>query len=242
MNRCTCLDSDRQTSTGEAQADPIPCEGLPIPGGDRVRHVQITKLTHACVQIAEAGRVVVIDPGIWSEPGALLGADAVLVTHEHVDHIDPLRLAGVGLPVYLPRGARLQGVDKLHELDLHWIDPGDEFTVADFKVRAVGGYHAPVLDGGASCPNVGYVVNDTLYHPGDSLQLPDQPVDVLCVPAQASWLHLRDTIAFAQRVAAPRSFAIHDGQINDRGTGAVNDWLAEQVPGFRYLAPREKLE
>jgi hypothetical protein len=28
--------------------------------------------------------VLVIDPGAWSEPQALIGADAVLVSHEHV--------------------------------------------------------------------------------------------------------------------------------------------------------------
>jgi L-ascorbate metabolism protein UlaG (beta-lactamase superfamily) len=67
--------------------------------------MRITKFTHSCVRFERAGRVLVIDPGVWSEPGALIGADAVLVTHEHVDHIDVLRLAGLGVPVYAPTSA-----------------------------------------------------------------------------------------------------------------------------------------
>ena len=61
--------------------------------------MQITKYTHACVRLEQDGRVLVIDPGEWSEPEALDGAAAVLVTHEHADHIEPTRLAAAGVPV-----------------------------------------------------------------------------------------------------------------------------------------------
>ena len=65
--------------------------------------MRLTKYTHACVRLERDGSVLVIDPGIWSEPHALLGTHAVLVTHEHCDHlywdhIDRLRLAGLGAP------------------------------------------------------------------------------------------------------------------------------------------------
>ena len=49
---------------------------------------RITKYTHSCVRIQRDGTVLVIDPGVWSEPSALYDADAVLVTHEHADHIE----------------------------------------------------------------------------------------------------------------------------------------------------------
>jgi L-ascorbate metabolism protein UlaG (beta-lactamase superfamily) len=202
--------------------------------------MRITKFNHACVRVDDGGSLV-IDPGTWSEAGALLGVDAVLVTHEHVDHIDLLRLAGIGVPVYLPRGATLQGLDHVREIECRWVDPGDEFHAAGFRVRAVGGRHAAVLDGGVSCPNVGYILDDAIYHPGDSLHLPDRPVETVCVPAQATWLHFRDTVTFAKKVNAARAFAIHDGQLNAYGMSSVNGWLAEQVPGYRPLAPRETI-
>jgi L-ascorbate metabolism protein UlaG (beta-lactamase superfamily) len=97
--------------------------------------MRITKYTHACVRLERDGRVLVIDPGTWSEPAALTGADAVLVTHEHADHIDVLRLAGLGVPVYAPAEA------SIARLEVTGVSSGAEFTAAGFRVRAVGGLH-----------------------------------------------------------------------------------------------------
>lgn len=111
--------------------------------------MRITKYTHACVRLEREGRVLVIDPGVWSEPGALTGADAVLVTHEHADHIDVLRLAGLGVPVYAPADANIPGLEVIG------VSSGVEFSVADFRVRAVGGRHAFIYDGQPDCANLG---------------------------------------------------------------------------------------
>ena len=48
----------------------------------------LTKYTHACVRLEKDGQVIVIDPGTFSEPESLQDAAAVLITHEHVDHVD----------------------------------------------------------------------------------------------------------------------------------------------------------
>jgi L-ascorbate metabolism protein UlaG (beta-lactamase superfamily) len=198
--------------------------------------MRITKYTHACVRLEDDGRILVIDPGTWSEPYALNGADAVLVTHEHSDHIDVLRLAGLGVPVYAPAGAEIAGVDVIP------VSPGDSLTAAGFPVVAVGGRHAPIYAGDPDCPNLGYVVDGSIYHPGDSLHVPQEPVETLLVPAQASWLKMDEAIDFVKAVNPRRAFAIHDGQINHRGLNSVNGWLAETTDnGYRYLAPGESL-
>jgi L-ascorbate metabolism protein UlaG (beta-lactamase superfamily) len=195
--------------------------------------VRITKYTHACVRLEHEGRVLVIDPGTWSEPRALDGADAVLVTHEHGDHIDVLRLLGLGVPVYAPAAA------DIPRLAVTGVSAGEEFAAAGFRVRAVGGRHAFIYDGRPDCANLGYVVDDEVYHPGDALHVPDQPVDTLLVPAQASWLKMVEAIDFVRAVKPRRAFPIHDAQLNDRGLGSVNAWLGEETEGYRYLAPGE---
>jgi L-ascorbate metabolism protein UlaG (beta-lactamase superfamily) len=56
--------------------------------------LKVTKFSHACVRVEHEGAVLVVDPGVWSEAEeALAGVDAVLLTHEHVDHVDADRLA-----------------------------------------------------------------------------------------------------------------------------------------------------
>lgn len=127
------------------------------------------------MRIEREGRVLVVDPGVWSEPRALAGADAVLLTHEHADHADVLRLRGLGVPVFAPADAYLP------ELDVNAVQAGQTFTAAGFAVRAVGGVHAAVLPDQPASPNLGYVIDDAVYHPGDALTLPDSAIDTLLI-------------------------------------------------------------
>ncbi|OQQ19550.1 MBL fold metallo-hydrolase [Streptomyces sp. M41(2017)] len=196
--------------------------------------MRITKYTHACVRLEHAGRVLVIDPGTWSEPAALTGADAVLVTHEHADHIDVLRLAGLGVPVYAPVEANIPRVEVIG------VSSGMGFTAAGFRVRAVGGRHATVYAGRPDCANLGYIIDEAVYHPGDSLHVPDEPIETLLVPVHGSWMKTAEAIDFVKAVEPGRAFGLHDAQINDRGLSGVNGWLAQETNGcYRYPRPGE---
>jgi L-ascorbate metabolism protein UlaG (beta-lactamase superfamily) len=196
--------------------------------------VKITKFTHSCVRVEAGGAVLVVDPGIWAEPEALDGCDAVLVTHEHSDHVAPRLLAGSGLPVYAPAGAAIAGLDFIA------VSPGAAFAAAGIPIRAVGGSHAPVYGDTPPCVNLGYLVADTVYHPGDALHVPDQEVPTLLVPMQASWLKTAEAIDFIRAVRPERAFGIHDGQVNQRGLDAINAWLGRGGDGYRWLAPGEQ--
>jgi L-ascorbate metabolism protein UlaG (beta-lactamase superfamily) len=198
--------------------------------------VLITKYTHACVRLEDHGQVLVLDPGTWTEGEALTGATAVLVTHEHEDHVDVPRLAGLGLPVYAPAGADLPGLDFIP------LSSGESLTIGGFLVQAVGGEHAVTYDGLPGCPNLGYVVDEAVYHPGDSVHLSGQPIETLLVPAHGPWLKLDEAIGFLREIRPQRSFPIHDGGLSERGLDNVNGWLGEYGgPGYRYLAPGESL-
>jgi L-ascorbate metabolism protein UlaG (beta-lactamase superfamily) len=198
--------------------------------------MRITKFTHACVRLENEGRVLVIDPGVWSEPSALNGADAVLVTHEHGDHVDVLRLTALGAPVYAPAGADLGGLPATR------VSAGQIFTAAGFQVEAVGGRHAVIYDGQPDCPNLGYVVDGAVYHPGDSVVPPGRPVDTLLAPVQGSWLKMCEVIAFVKAVGAPRVIPIHDAQLNERGLPSVHGWLGDEAgDAYHYLAPGQSV-
>ncbi|MFJ9848863.1 MBL fold metallo-hydrolase [Streptomyces sp. NPDC101150] len=196
--------------------------------------VLIAKYTHSCVRLehGDGGGTLVIDPGVWSEPEALVGADAVLVTHEHGDHVDLLRLKGLGVPVYAPRAARIPGLDFIG------VVPGEEFTAAGFRVMAQGGRHARSYGELPDCAHLGYLVEERLYHPGDSLYVPDRPLETLMVPLQASWMKTSEAIDFVRAAAPERAYGIHDGQLNGRGLSSVNGWLTEECGGrYQWLAP-----
>jgi L-ascorbate metabolism protein UlaG (beta-lactamase superfamily) len=194
----------------------------------------LTKFTHACVRLESDHGVLVIDPGCWSEPAALDGATAVLVTHEHDDHLNTAELSRREVGIYAPAGARIEG------LEVTSVRSGDSFSAAGFAVRAVGGRHALIHGSEPDCVNLGYVIEDSYYHPGDSLTVPDAEIDTLFVPMQASWLKTTEAIGFIRAITPRRAFGMHEGQLNDRGLEAVNGWLSHAAgPAYRYLAPGE---
>lgn len=197
--------------------------------------MKVSKFTHACVRLEKDGRVLVLDPGIWSEPHGLRGADAVLVTHEHGDHVDALRLAGAGMPVYAPAGAVIPGLRTIP------VVAGEELDIAGFAVRAVGAAHATIHDGKPDCAHLGYLVDD-LYHPGDSVHVPGVPVTTLLAPIQGSWLKTHEGIDFIRAVHPRVAIGIHDAQLNERGLYSVNSWYAETNPCYRYLTPGTTLD
>ena len=199
--------------------------------------MKLTKYSHACIRLEGPGGVLVIDPGIWAEPEALTRADAILVTHEHSDHIDLERLAGLGIPIHAPAEAQIPG------LPFSGLAAGDEVDLAGFRVTAVGGRHALIYEGRPDCANLGYVIDDALYHPGDSVVRPGRPIETLLVPAQGSWLKTSEALDFMRAVGPTRAFAIHDGALNERGLQSVNLWFGMAGgTDYRWLAPGESTE
>src|SRR5262249_33059253 len=101
--------------------------------------MRLTKLGHACGRLEEDGSVLAIDPGTFSDAGsALTGAEAVLITHEHADHLDADRVraalsADPGLHMWTNAGVAGQFAEFGPRV--HAVAHGDTFTAAGFDVH-----------------------------------------------------------------------------------------------------------
>ena len=143
--------------------------------------MKLTKKSHACVRLEKDGRVLVLDPGMFSEQDAALGADAVLITHEHPDHFDENRLraaleANPAAEIWTLRSVAEQ-LSAAFPGRVHTVGHGDTFTAAGFDVQVHGELHAVIHPDIPRVTNVGYLVDDgKLFHPGDALTVPDRPV------------------------------------------------------------------
>lgn len=206
--------------------------------------MRLFKYTHACVRVESDAAVLVIDPGALTERAALDGADAVLITHEHVDHLDVQALADAlakrpAVRVFTNAGAAA----KLGELGeaVTTVAAGDEFEAAGFPVRAYGGRHAEIHPELPRVPNLGYLVAGSIYHPGDSFDVPvGANVDTLFVPISAPWLKISESVEFVRAVAPRRAFALHDALLSEAGYGVTDPTMA-RLSGCEYarLAPGE---
>lgn len=188
--------------------------------------MRLTKFGHACVRIAHDDHVLVLDPGSFTQPEAVEGATAVLVTHEHADHLDVDHLRATDAPVFTIAAVARAIADAAPDVAerVTVVRPGETFDVG-VPVRAVGEKHAVIHPDYDRFDNSGYLLDlgdQRVFHPGDALTGPDEPVDLLLAPGCAPWLKIGEAIDFARAVGAPRSLAIHDRVYSDLGLGMAD--------------------
>ncbi|MCA1943359.1 MAG: MBL fold metallo-hydrolase [Yonghaparkia sp.] len=187
----------------------------------------VTKREHACLVIEHQGSALVIDPGSFTAPFAVENLAAIVVTHEHGDHVTPEHLdrllADRTVPIFAPAGVAAAHPTYPWQV----IEAGDRRTAGPFTLDFSGGRHAvihrtiPVID------NVGVMVNGALYYPGDSFTVPPRtaeegPVPVLAVPASAPWLKVAEVMDYVEAVAPLRSFPTHERVNSDAGNAMAN--------------------
>lgn len=179
----------------------------------------LVKKTHSCVRLERDGQSLVIDPGGFSEDDATVGADAILVTHEHPDHFDEARMRAAlesdpALQVWTLRSVAEQ-VSAAFPGRVHTVGHGDTFTVAGLDVQVHGELHAVIHPDIPRITNIGFLVDGSVFHPGDALTVPEHPVDTLMLPVMAPWNKISEVIDYVREVKPRRAIDIHDALLTD---------------------------
>lgn len=211
--------------------------------------MRITKFGHACVRIESGSTRLVLDPGGWTEREAVDGATAVLITHEHPDHLDLDHLRATDAPIHtiaaVARQIAAQAPDVAERVTV--VGPGESFD-AGVPVTAVGEKHAVIHPELQHFDNSGYLVEvegRRIFHPGDAVTEHPTGVDLLLLPIHAPWNKMSEVIDYGRAVGAPLSVAIHDGLLNDRGLGLigrqVTALLGEREQEYARLEPGQEI-
>ena len=176
--------------------------------------MEVTHFGHSCVLLDTGAARLLIDPGNFSEGFEnVTGLDAVLVTHQHPDHLDLERLpallrANPDARLIVDSGTAGQLVDVDHET----VEPGGTLTVAGARVEVLGGQHAVIHPDIPVIPNNAYLVDGTHLHPGDALTVvPTEPLEVLFLPTAAPWQKLSEAVTYLRAVAPRTAVPIHQG-------------------------------
>jgi L-ascorbate metabolism protein UlaG (beta-lactamase superfamily) len=204
--------------------------------------MRITHLGHAAVLAETDDTRILIDPGNLSDSWhSLTDLAAVLVTHQHPDHLDPENLptlvaANPSAAVLVePSVLDLINAGKLPSLGekAAALPPDDQAAIGDVLITAVGGQHAIIHRDIPRIGNVGYVLRSegqpTLFHPGDALEVVPAGVDILAIPAYGPWAAMKETIDFVRAVGALEGFPVHDELLSERGQTLTLNRLNEMT-------------
>lgn len=188
--------------------------------------MQITRFGHAALLVEVADTRILIDPGTFSldETFSLEGLDAIIVTHQHPDHLDQTRAPG--LLDRNPDAILLCDPETAALVDFgDWVPNADgvEGTLDGVTILGVGAQHAQILPSIPRIGNVGVLVTEndgpTLFHPGDTYEYAPEGVDVLALPLTAPWAKSSETVDFVKRVSPTTIFPIHDCTASEAGRG-----------------------
>jgi len=197
--------------------------------------MELTKHEHACVVAKKDGTSIVIDPGSFSPAAAeiIAGADVILLTHEHFDHVNEGAINAAladrpDLRVYAP-GA-LSGMFAAHPGQFTAVAAGTELELGSFGVTVHGSEHAIIHSSIPGCANVGFLLDGSVYHPGDAYYVPEVPVTTLLLPTSGPWMKIGEAIDYVRAVQPRQVVQIHDILLSDIGHQLAGMMLGEQGP------------
>jgi L-ascorbate metabolism protein UlaG (beta-lactamase superfamily) len=196
--------------------------------------MELTKHAHACVTLNKGGGTIVVDPGTFALNAAelLASADAVLITHEHFDHFDePTVTAALDarpdLKVYGPAAVTARWQDRGGQVTA--VAAGDGFTASGFDVTVFGGIHAQIHSDIPQVANVGFLIDGTIYHPGDSYHVPAAPVRTLLLPTSGPWTKLGEAADFVRSVSPEQVIQIHEIMLSEIGQQSAAMFLGPKM-------------
>jgi L-ascorbate metabolism protein UlaG (beta-lactamase superfamily) len=174
--------------------------------------MRITKYPQSCLVVEVEGARLAIDPGTLvtarydvAELGPL---DAVLYTHRHHDHLDVEvvdRLVAQGVALF----GNADVVELLGPTRCALVEDARGITVGGIPVVPHDLPHAVMVDGSPGPPNTGYVIADTLFHPGDGVELSGLTVPAAAIPIAGPSISFRDAYRFVRQLGAQHVIPIH---------------------------------
>lgn len=200
--------------------------------------MKLTKYQHACFVVEKDGLSVVVDPGAFTHDFIMpKHVAAVFITHNHPDHCDPQLV--VSILREHPNAVLLAHESILGEFSnehTQSVSSGETVETDGFTLQFTGGSHESIDTSLPTPPNLGVIIDDQLYYPGDSFFIPPHQIKQLALPVSAPWLKTSESLNFLRAIKPQFIFPTHDAILSTEGHSLVDritSNVAEQL-GARY--------
>lgn len=215
-----------------AMTEELEVDYIPTSQGE----LAINFIGHASLMFEYRGRVIHLDP--WSPMGdypSLPDADLILLTHEHIDHLDPAAIEEISTPetvlVYTESCSGLYGGGNI-------MRNGDTMNLFGISIEAVPAYniHRKRTDGSLYHPkgvSNGYIItfgDVRVYCAAETEIIPElsdiSDIDIAFFSMNMPYNMIPEDVAEAARIVKPHIlYPIH---FSDSDVGSVVDLLKDE--------------
>jgi L-ascorbate metabolism protein UlaG (beta-lactamase superfamily) len=112
---------------------------------------------------------------------------------------------------------------------VHGVRHGDTFTANGLDVAVHGEVHAVIHADIPRVANVGYLIDGSVYHPGDAYHVPAAPVPTLLVPTSGPWTKLGEAVDWIRAVKPDKMVQIHDIMLSEVGLRSTARFLSPEM-------------
>lgn len=203
--------------------------------------MQLTKFGHSCVLIDDGQTKILFDPGNWSESiPPDLKLDVLVVTHIHQDHLG----LDKNLNVFQQAPKIFTNQEVANELAKNnliaeAVTEGQTLEIGSTSLQVFGSEHAIIHPDFPKFQNNGYLINDKIFHPGDSFTVPPVSIETLLLPLSSPWAKISETLDHLFTIKPKNCFPIHDELLSEKGKNLYNNlghmW-AEKISA-NYIVP-----
>jgi L-ascorbate metabolism protein UlaG (beta-lactamase superfamily) len=186
--------------------------------------MKITKYLHSCLVFELNGYKLLFDPGKFSFAGGevttdmFADVDAIIVTHNHPDHLDAGILKEIislsNAPVYTNTQVAGQ-IEKEGIVSTVWDD--GVYNIGPFKLEAITVVHELIMDN--PLPQMtGFIINDKVLHPADSMEdrlLKYAGIELLLMVTMAPFANEVRISGFADKLKPKQILPVHDGYVKE---------------------------
>ena len=207
--------------------------------------MQITKVGHCCLVIEVAGVRIMTDPGDMSTGQTdVRGLHAVLITHEHGDHLHVESLKEVlsnNPKARVITNKAVSAILQKEEIASEIVGNGQYTDVNGLTIEGNGTEHAKVYENQPDVENTGYFIGDKFFYPGDSFFNPGKDADILALPVGGPWMKIQEALMYAKQMKPRVCFPVHDGMFNEPGLATAHRWPASVLPklGIQFVSMKE---
>lgn len=114
-------------------------------------------------------------------------------------------------------------------LPVHIVETGDVINAESFELEFFGNKHAIIHNLIPQINNLGLMINNNVYYPGDSFTNPERPVKTLLLPVSAPWMKVSESIDFLNSLNPSIAIPTHDAILSDAGKQIVDGVISKSI-------------